>query len=62
MSDTLDTHLQVTDAVVHAMQEATLKGPVTPIEAYSCDLHILGSVEDSPQVTYMTIDDWHQAQ
>ena len=34
----------------------------SPIEAYSCNLHILGSVKDSPQITCMTIDDWHQAQ
>ena len=44
------------------MQEATLEGPVSPIEAYSCDLHVLDPVEDSLQVTCMTADDWQWAQ
>ena len=56
------THLQVTAVVVWAVQEAALKGPTSPIEAYNCDLHILDSVQDSQQVTCMTIEDWHQAQ
>ena len=34
----------------------------SPIEAYSCDLHILDVVQDSQQVTCMTLEDWHQAQ
>ena len=62
MPNALGTHLQVTAAAVWAMQEATLKGPMSPIEAYSCNLCILDSVKDSPHVTCMTIDDWHQAQ
>ena len=44
------------------MQEAALEGPASPIEAYSCDLHILDAVQDSQQVTCMTLEDWHQAQ
>ena len=36
--------------------------PMNPIKAYSCNLHILDSVGDSPQVTCMAIDDWHHAQ
>ena len=44
------------------MQKATLKGPASPIEVYSYDQHVLNSVEESLQVTCMTIDDWHQAQ
>ena len=44
------------------MQEATLKGPTSPIKVYSCDLCILDSVGNSPQVACMTIDDWCQAQ
>ena len=58
----LATHLQVTAVAVCAMQEAPLKGPASPIEVYSCDLCILDSVRDSPQVTCMTIDDWCHAQ
>ena len=56
------THLKVTAAAGQTMQEATLKGPTSPLEAYSCDLHILDAVQDSQQVTCMTLEDWHQAQ
>ena len=35
---------------------------MSPIKEYSWDLHVLDSVEDSLQVTCMTINDWHQAQ
>ena len=45
-----------------AVQEAALKGPASPIEAYSYDLHVLDTVQDSLQVTCMTLEDWHQAQ
>ena len=62
MPDNSGTHLKVTGAAVQAVQEATLKGPVSPIKAYSYDLHILDAVQDSQQVTYMTLEDWHQAQ
>ena len=58
----METYLQVTAVAVQAVQEATLKGSVSPIKAYSCNLHVLDSVGDSPQVICMTIDDWHQAQ
>ena len=44
------------------MQEAALKGLTSPIEAYSCDLHVLDAVQDSQQVTCMTLEGWHQAQ
>ena len=44
------------------MHEAALKGPASPIKAYSYDLHILDAVQDSQQVTCMTLKDWHQAQ
>ena len=62
MPDTADTHIQVTATAVWAIQEATLKGSMILIEAYSNDLHILDAIEDGPQVACMTIDDWHQAQ
>ena len=60
--DNSGTHLQVTAASVQAVQEAGLEGPRSPIEAYSCDLHVLDSVQDSQQVTCMTLEDWCQAQ
>ena len=62
MHNTSDTQISVTAAAVQAVQEATLEGPMSPIEVYSCDLCILDSVGDSLQVTLMTIDDWHQPQ
>ena len=62
MPDSSGTHLKVTAAAVRAVQEAALKGPVSPKEAYSCDLHVSDTVQDSQQVTCMTIEDWHQAQ
>ena len=60
--DNLDTNHQVTAAAVWSIQEATLKDPVSPIEAYSCNLHILDPVGDGLQVTCMTKDNWHQVQ
>ena len=62
MPDSSGTHLKVTAAAVWAMQEAVLKGPRSPIKAYSYDLHVLDAVQDSQQVTCMTLEDWHQAQ
>ena len=62
VSNTLGEHHWVTVAAVWALQEDTLKGPASPLEAYSCDLHILDLVGDGLQVTFMTTDDWHQAQ
>ena len=57
MPDNSGTHLKVTAAAVQAVQEAGLKGL-----AYSCDMHILDEVQDSQQVTRMTLEDWGQAQ
>ena len=48
--------------VVQALQEAALKGPTGPNEAYSCDLHVLDPVGDGPQVACMAADDWSQGQ
>ena len=62
MPDNSDTHLKVTAAAVWAVQEAALKDPVSPIKAYSCNLHILDTVQGSQQVTCMTLEDWCQAQ
>ena len=59
--NTLHMHYQVTAVAVQVMQEAALEGPTSPIEAYSCNLHVLDPVGDSLQVTCMTMDDWHQA-
>ena len=47
MPDNSGTHLKVTVAAVQAVQEAALECPVSPIEAYSYDLHILDTVQDS---------------
>ena len=60
MSNISDMHLQGTAVTVWAKQEAGLKGPMSPIEAYNCDLCTLDSVWDSQQVACMTIEDWHQ--
>ena len=60
--DNSGTHLQVTAAAVQAVQEAALEGPTSPIETYSCNLHILYSVQDSQQVICMTMEDWCPAQ
>ena len=62
MPDSSGTHLKVTTTAVWAVQEATLKELVSPIEAYSCNLHILDAIQDSKQVVCMTLEDWHQAQ
>ena len=62
MPDSSGTHLKVTAAAVWAVQEATLKGLASPIEAYSCDLHILDVIQDSKQVACMALEDWCQAQ
>ena len=62
MPDSSGTHLKVTATAVQAVQEAALKEPASPIEAYSSDLHVLDTIQDSKQVTCMTIEDWCQAQ
>ena len=43
------------------MWEAAHKSSTSPIEAYSCDLHIMDPVGDGLQITCMTTDDWQQA-
>ena len=45
--DSSGTHLKVIAAAVWVVQEAALKGPASPIEAYSCDLYVLDAVQDS---------------
>ena len=62
MPNNLGTSLKVTAATVRAIQEAVLEKPVCPIEAYSYDLHVVGAIQNSQQVTQMTLDDWQQAQ
>ena len=39
-----------------------VKGAASPIKAYSYDLHVLDAVQDSEQVTCMTLEDWCEAQ
>ena len=56
------THHWVSAVAVWTMQEATLKGPGSPIEAYSCNLHVMDLVGDGMQVTCMTTKDCWQAQ
>ena len=62
MPDSSGTCLKVTATAVQAVQEAALEGPASPIEAYSCDLHILDAIQDNKQVACMTLEDWDQAQ
>ena len=62
ISDSSGTNQRATAATVQSVQGAALKGPVSPIVAYSYDLHILDAVQDSQQVTCMTLEDWCQAQ
>ena len=62
MPDSSGTSLKVNAAAIRAIQEAALDQPACPIEAYSCDLHVIGAMQDSQQVAQMTLDDWQQAQ
>ena len=62
MPDNTNHHIKVTAAAMQAVQEAVLQGPVSPIEAYSSDLHVLDILQDSNQVASMALEDWHQAQ
>ena len=62
MPDSLGTGQKVNAAAIRVIQEAALDQPVCPIEAYSCDLHVIGAAQDSQQVDQMTLDDWWQAQ
>ena len=60
--DNSDKHLKVTAVAVPAVQEAALEGLASAIKAYRYDLHILDTVQDSQQVTCMTLEDCHEAQ
>ena len=62
MPDSLGTSLKVNAAAIRAIQEAALDQPACPIEAYSCNLHVIGAIQDSKQVAQITLDDWWQAQ
>ena len=62
MPDSSGTSLKVNAAAIRAIQEAALHQPACPIEAYSCDSHVVGAIQDSQQVAQMTLDDWQQAQ
>ena len=62
MPDNSGTHLKVTAVAVWGVQGAALKGAASPNEAYSCNLHMLDMVQDSQQVTCITLEDWCQAQ
>ena len=62
MPDSLGTGQKVNAAAIRAIQEAALDQPACPIEAYSCNLHVVGTVQDSQQVAQMTLDDWWKAQ
>ena len=57
MPDNSGTHLKVTAAAVQAVHEAAFKSAESLIEAYSCDLHVRNAVQDSQQVTCMTLED-----
>ena len=60
MPDNLGTSLKVNTAAIRVIQEAVLDQPACPIEAYSCDLHVIGAIQDSQQVAQITLDDWQQ--
>ena len=62
MPDSSGTGQKVHAAAIRAIQEAALDQPACPIEAYSCDLHVIGTMQDSQQVAQMTLDDWQKAQ
>ena len=55
MPGNTNTCIKVTAA---AVQETVLQGPVSPIEAYSSDVHVLDVLQDSNQVASMTLEDW----
>ena len=54
MPDSSGTSLKVNTAAIRAIQEAALDQHACPIEAYSCNLHVMGAVQDSQQVDQMT--------
>ena len=47
MPNSLGTGLKVNAAAIRAIQEAVLDQSTCPIEAYSCDLHVIGPIQDS---------------
>ena len=47
MTNTTGMYQQVTATVVQAVEEATLRGPVSCIKAYKCNLCILDPIKDS---------------
>ena len=47
MPDNLGTGVRVNAAAIRAIQEAALDQHACPIEAYSCDMHVVGAVQDS---------------
>ena len=55
-------HHQVTAVAIQVLPEGILRGPTSPIEVYSCKLHVLDLVGDGLQVTFMTADDCCQGQ
>ena len=62
MPDNSNNHIKVTAAAMQVVQETALLGPVSLIEAYNSDLHVLDVLQDSNQVASMNLKDWHQAQ
>ena len=62
MPDSWGTSQKVHAAAIRAIQEAALDQPACPIEAYSCNSNVIGTVQDSQQVVQMTLDDWQKAQ
>ena len=54
MTDTMGIYYWVTATAVWAVQEATLKGLMTPIGAYSCDVYALDPIEGSWLVSCVT--------
>ena len=53
--NTSGTHHWVTAVAVQALQEATREGSNSPIDAYSCSLHVLDLLGDSLQVACMIL-------
>ena len=57
MPDNTNNHIKVPAAAMQAVQEAAIKEPACPIEAYSSDLHVLDILQDSNQVPSITLKD-----
>ena len=63
MPNSSGTHLKGhCSSCASCIRSCSLGGLISPIEAYSSDLHILDVLQDSKQITSMTLEDWHQAQ